>query len=94
MLAEITRGEDAVLLRILAMREKETVMDLVMEVVMMAMKDAKENFSVEAITVNSLVCTTTRKMTAVRNLPAPAAQKGKTRCPLARLIKTLFSKLN
>ena len=85
MLAEITRGEDAALLRILAMREKETEMDLVMEAVMMAMKDAKENFSVEAITANSLVCTTTRKTTAVRNLPAPAAQKGKTSCPHASL---------
>ena len=81
MLAETTREEDAALLRILAMREKETVMDLVMEVVMMAMKDAKENFSVEVITANSLVCTTTRKTTAVRNLPAPAAQRGKTTCP-------------
>ena len=82
---EIIKVEDVARLKNLVMKERETVMDLVMEVVMMAMKDAKENFSVEAITANSLVCTTTRKTTAVRNLPAPAAQKGKTSCPHASL---------
>jgi hypothetical protein len=35
------KAEDAVLLRILVMKEKETVMDLVMEVVMMAILDVK-----------------------------------------------------
>ena len=35
------KAEDAALLRILVMKEKETVMDLVMEVVMMAILDVK-----------------------------------------------------
>ena len=65
MLAEIIKGEDAVLLRTLAMKEREIVMDQVMEVAMMAMKDVKEILSVVAIIVNSLVCTTTIRMIAV-----------------------------
>ena len=63
-MAEIIRGEDAALLRTLAMREKETVMDLVMEVVMMAMQDAKKGLCVEVTIVNSLGPITTIRMIA------------------------------
>ena len=49
--------------------EKVTVMDLLMEVLMMVMLDAEENLSVEVITVRSSVFTSTRKMTAVMSLP-------------------------
>jgi len=40
---EIIKVEDAVLLKILAMKERVTVTDQVMEVVMMVIQDAKEN---------------------------------------------------
>ena len=55
----------AVLLRNLVMKERETVMDVVMEALMMEMKDARETLYVAAITAYSLVCTTMRRMTAV-----------------------------
>ena len=48
------------------MKERETVMDLVMEVVMMAMQDVKETLSVEVIIARSLVNITMTKMIAVR----------------------------
>ena len=44
-------------------------MDLLMEVLMMVMRDAKEILSVGAIIVRSLVCISMRKMTAVIGLP-------------------------
>ena len=56
---------DAALLKILAMREKETVMDLVTEVYTMVMLDAKEILSVGPTIVESLVSTITRRMTVV-----------------------------
>ena len=65
MLAEITMERDAALLKILAMREKETVMDLVTEVYTMVMLDAKEILSVGPTIVESLVSTITRRMTVV-----------------------------
>ena len=65
MLAEITMERDAALLKILAMREKETVMDLVTEVYTMVMLDAKEILSVGPTIVESLVSTITRRTTAV-----------------------------
>jgi len=63
-----TKVEGVVLLRTLVMKERVTVMDLVMEVVMMAMQDAKENLCVVVIIVNSLVLTTMKRMIVVRNL--------------------------
>ena len=50
------------------MKEKETVMDLVMEVVMMVMQVVKENLFVAATTASSLVPTIMRRMIAVRKL--------------------------
>ena len=49
------------------MKEKETVMDLVMEVNMMDTEDVREILCVEAITVNNLVLTIMRKMIVVKN---------------------------
>ena len=46
-------------------KERVTVMDLV--TVLMVMLDVKENWFVEATIVKSLVSTTMRRMTAVRN---------------------------
>jgi len=62
------KAEGAVHQRILVMKERVTVMDQVMEVVMMAMQVVKENLCVGAIIVRSLEHTITRKMIAVRNL--------------------------
>ena len=70
--------DDAVLLRILVMKEKETVMDVVMEVLMMVMKGAREILCVAAKTASSLVFTTMIKTTAVRNeklFPVSSTQK-------------------
>jgi len=61
------KAEGAVLQRTLVMKERVTVMDLLMEVVMMAMQGVKENLCVAVIIVRSLVLTTTTKMTVVRN---------------------------
>ena len=60
-------ADDAALLRILVMKEKETVMDVVMEVLMMVMKCARKILCVAATTASSLACTTMIKTTAVRN---------------------------
>ena len=61
------KEEDAALLRIHVMKEKGTVMDQVMEVVMMAMQVAKEIFCVEAIIARNLVTIIMKRMIAVRN---------------------------
>ena len=45
------KGRDAALLRNLVRRERVTVMDEVMEVLMMETEDARENWSVEVTTV-------------------------------------------
>ena len=66
VLVETIKEEDAVPLIIHVMKERETVMDLVMEVVMMAMPGVKEILSVEAIIVRSLVCITMTKMIVVK----------------------------
>ena len=50
------------------MKERETVMDVVMEVLMMEMKVARETSYAEVITAYSLVFTTMKKMTAARKL--------------------------
>jgi heterodisulfide reductase subunit B len=50
------------------MKERVTVMDQVMEEVMMAMQGVKENFCVGVIIVKSLENIITKKMIAVRNL--------------------------
>jgi len=63
--------EGAVHLRTLVMKERETVMDLVMEVVMMAMQGVKDNLCVGATIARSLENIITRKMIAVRNLLQP-----------------------
>jgi len=62
------KAEGAVHLRTLVMKERVTVMDLVMEVVMMAMQGVKENLFVAVIIARSLEHTITRRMIAVRNL--------------------------
>ena len=62
-----TKAEGAVHLRILVMKERVTVMDQVMEVVMMAMQGAEENLCVGVIIVRSLVLTTMTRMIVVRN---------------------------
>ena len=67
VLGETFKEDDVVLQRIHVMKERETVMDLVMEVNMMVMKDAREILCVAATTVRSLVITITRRMIAVRN---------------------------
>jgi len=51
------------------MKEREIVMDQVMEVVMMDMLAVKEIFNVAATIAGSLVFISTRKMIAVKNLP-------------------------
>jgi len=62
----ISKVEDVVLQKILAMQVKEIVMDLLMEAVMMDMLDVREISSVEAITANSLEATSIPRMTAVK----------------------------
>jgi len=62
-----TKAEGVVHLRILVMKERVTVMDQVMEVVMMAMQGAGENLCVGVIIVRSLVLTTMTRMIVVRN---------------------------
>ena len=61
------RAGDAVLLIIPVMKDREIVMDLMMEVSMMVMMDVKEILCVAATTVESLEATIMRKMIAVRN---------------------------
>jgi len=61
------KEEGAVHLRILVMKERETVMDLVMEVAMMAMQVVKENLFVGVIIVRSLERIIMTRMTVVRN---------------------------
>jgi len=58
---------DAVLQRILVMKERETVMEQVMEVLMMETEDVVETLCVAVTTVSSLVLTTMTRMTAVRD---------------------------
>ena len=69
----ITKAEGVVHLRVLVMKEKETVMVLVMEVAMMAIEVVEETLSVEATTARSLELTITRRMIVVRNLPSQRA---------------------
>ena len=65
----VTMGpEDAALLIILVMKEKEIVMDQVMEAKMMEMLDVKEPFYVEVISVKGLVLTSMQKTTVVKSL--------------------------
>jgi hypothetical protein len=64
---ETSKAEGAVLLGILVMKERVTVMDQGMEVVMMAMQGAGENLCVAVIIVKSLVLTTMTRMIVVRN---------------------------
>ena len=67
MLVEIIKEEDVAHQRILVMKERVTVMDLVMEVVMMVIKAARENLYVEVTTARNLVPTIMKKMTVVKN---------------------------
>ena len=60
--------EDAALQIILVMKEKEIVMDQVMEANMMAMLDVKEPLYVEVITVKGLVLTSMQKTTVLKSL--------------------------
>ena len=61
-------GGDAAHLSSPVVWERGTVMDLLMEVLMMAMMGVKETLSVAAITARSLGSTSTRKMTVVTSL--------------------------
>jgi len=58
---------DVVLQRILVMKVRETVMDLLMEVNMMAMQDVNLVLCVAATIVESLDCTIMRRMIVVRD---------------------------
>merc|ERR1719193_865087 len=58
--------EDAVLQRILVVKERVTVMEQVMEVLMMVTEDVVGTLSVAVTTVRSLVLTTMTRMIAVR----------------------------
>ena len=60
--------EDVALQIILVMKEKEIVMDQVMEAKMMEMLDVKEPLYVEVITVKGLVLTSMQKTTVVKSL--------------------------
>ena len=71
---------DVALQRSRAMKERETVTVLGMEVNMTAILDVKEIFSVEVIIASSLGIIITRKMTAVRDQPI---------YPVLRLLSTL-----
>ena len=62
----IIKEEDVVLQRIHVMKEKGTVMDQVMVVVMMVMQDVKEILCVEATIAKKMVHFTMKRMTAVR----------------------------
>ena len=65
----VTMGtEDAALQIILVMKEREIVMDQVMEAKMMEMLDVKEPLYVEVITVKGLVLTSMQKTTVVKSL--------------------------
>ena len=59
---------DAALLKTRVVKERETVMDLVMEDSMMDMMDAREILNVAVTTASSLVVSTMKKMIAARNL--------------------------
>ena len=64
----IIKAEDVVLPKILVVKEKVTVMVLVMEVVMMIIVDVREILSVAAIIASSLDITIMKRMIAVRRL--------------------------
>ena len=65
---DVTIKEEGVVhQRILVMKEKVTVMDLVTEVVMMAMQGVKGNLCAGVIIVRSLANIIMKKMIAVRN---------------------------
>ena len=61
-------GGDAAHLSSPVVWERGTVMDLLMEVLMMVMRGVKETLSAAAITAKSLDFTSTRKMTVVTSL--------------------------
>ena len=65
----IQEARDVVLQSSPVGRERETVMDLVMEVNMMATLAARETWCAGVTTANSSVFIITRKMTAVRDQP-------------------------
>jgi len=67
VLEEITREEGVARQRIHVMKEKETVMDLVMEVNMMDTEDVSQDWFVEPIIAESLVSTFMRRTIAVRS---------------------------
>ena len=66
VLAETTTAEDAALLRIPAMKAKETAMDLEMEERMMVTEAASRGWFVAPTTARSLASTFMRRTTAVR----------------------------
>ena len=66
MLEEIIMERDVVLLRILVMKERETVTDLVMEVNLMVILAAKETLSVVPTIVNYLATIIIRRTIVAR----------------------------
>ena len=68
VVVEINKEEDAALLRILVMKEKEIVMDLMMVVGMMVMRGAETILYVEATIARNLVVFITKRTTVVSNL--------------------------
>jgi len=67
VLVETTTARDAVLQRIHVMKEKETVMDLEMEVPMTVMLDVRETSCVAPTTVSSSAPTSIPRTTAARD---------------------------
>jgi len=80
VLVETIKEEDVVLQRILVMKEKETVMDLVMEVNMMDTEDVREILCVEATIVNNLDIITMKRMIAVKNQDKASLNLSYTTC--------------
>ena len=68
---ETIKEDDVVLQKTPVEKERETVMDLETEVLMMDMRGAREILSVVATTANSLVVSIMKKMIAARNLQTP-----------------------
>lgn len=68
--AVTTGKEDAVILKILVMKERVTAMALLMEDNMTAILDVKEAWSVEATIANSLEPIIIRRMTAAKDQKA------------------------
>ena len=88
---EIIKTEDVALLRILVVKEKETVMVQGMEVSMMVMLGAEETWCVAVTTARSLDLITMRKMIAVTFLSLFKPQHLNLRLLLGPLLKASWA---